>query len=85
MEAAIAGPGQPTHTNRRIYGAARQSSIRLAGAKSDRFKDSNHFLAARDAAKNDGQHRNSSRLLLPREIASFVITPDDRPGAVARS
>ena len=34
--------------------------------------------------KMTGQHRNSSRLLIPRRISSFVFTPDDRPDAVVR-
>jgi hypothetical protein len=34
--------------------------------------------------KMTGQPRNSSRLLIPWQISSFVFAPDDRPDAVAR-
>ncbi len=34
--------------------------------------------------KRIGQHRNSSRLLIPWQISSFVITSDDRLDAVVR-
>ena len=30
------------------------------------------------------QHQNRSRLLFPRQIASFLISPDDRPKGVVR-
>jgi hypothetical protein len=32
-----------------------------------------------------GQHRNSSRLLVPPQNSSFVFKPDDRPDAVVRA
>src|ERR1700677_3413317 len=31
-----------------------------------------------------GQHRDGSRLLIPRQISSFVFTPKDRPDAVVQ-
>jgi hypothetical protein len=34
--------------------------------------------------KMTGQHRNSSRLLIPRQTSSCVFTPDNRPDAAVQ-
>src|SRR5450755_83066 len=46
--------------------------------------ESNHFLGVCDAAENGWSTPKRSRLLIPRQISSFVFTPDDRPDPVVR-
>ncbi len=48
------------------------------------IKESNRILGVYDAAKMTCQHGNSGRLLIARQISSFLFTTDDRPRAVVR-